>query len=83
MVRNALKHEYGDQWGGIGAFIAKKLRCDFVALTSVFIAPIQLVLNRSSCSNETVRNAPKYEFGDQWGRSGALVVKNSDATSLH
>jgi hypothetical protein len=29
-----------------------------------------------------VRNAPKHEFWVQWIRSGALVVKKSDATSF-
>jgi len=30
-----------------------------------------------------VRNAPKHEFGVQWGGSVAFVVKNSEATSWH
>jgi hypothetical protein len=29
-----------------------------------------------------VRDAPKHEFWVQWSRLGALVVKNSDATSF-
>jgi len=33
--------------------------------------------------NQMVRNAPKHEFRVQWGGSGALVVKNSHATSWH
>jgi hypothetical protein len=33
-----------------------------------------------SCSNETVRNAPKYEFWVQWSGSGVFVAKNSNAT---
>jgi hypothetical protein len=37
------------------------------------------VLRRLSCSNETVRNAPKHEFWVQWSGSGAFVAKNSDA----
>jgi hypothetical protein len=40
------------------------------------------VLHRVLCSNKTVRNAPKHEFWVQWSGSGALVVKNSDATSF-
>jgi hypothetical protein len=38
------------------------------------------VLRQLSWSNETVRNAPKYEFGVQWSGSGAFVAKNSDVT---
>ena len=30
-----------------------------------------------------VRNTPKCQFGVKWGGSGALVMKNSDATSWH
>src|SRR6185437_14046681 len=32
---------------------------------------------------QIVRNAPKCQFRVQWGRSGAFVAKNSDATSWH
>jgi hypothetical protein len=42
--------------------------------------PVRPVLHRLSCSNETVRNAPKHEFWVQWSGSRALVVKNFDAT---
>jgi hypothetical protein len=36
----------------------------------------------ASCSNETVRNAPKYEFWVEWSGSGAFVAKNTNATSF-
>jgi hypothetical protein len=29
-----------------------------------------------------VRNIPKHKFWVQWSGSGALIVKNSDATSF-
>src|SRR6185437_14247142 len=32
---------------------------------------------------QLVQNAPKHQFRVQWGRSGAFVAKNSDATSWH
>src|SRR6185503_2649379 len=32
---------------------------------------------------QMVQNVPKQEFSFQWGGSGALVVKNSNATSWH
>jgi hypothetical protein len=46
------------------------------------MAPVRPVLHRLSCSNETVRNAPKLESWVQWSGSGAFVAKNSDATLL-
>src|SRR6185312_1545267 len=58
IVRNALKYQFRVQWGGSGAFIAKKFRCDFVAQTCPLIAPVQPILHRVSCSNETLPNAP-------------------------
>jgi hypothetical protein len=45
--------------------------------------PFRPVLHRLSCSNETVRNAPKHEFWVQWSESGAFVAKNFDATSFN
>jgi hypothetical protein len=46
------------------------------------MAPVQRVLHRLSCSNETVRNAPKYELWVQWSGSGAFIATNFDATSF-
>jgi hypothetical protein len=40
------------------------------------MALVRPLLHRLSCSNETVRDVPKYEFGVQWSGSGALVAKN-------
>ena len=48
----------------------------------VIMAPVLPILHRISCSNATVRNAPKHEFWVQWSASGAFVAKNSDATSF-
>ena len=38
----------------------RKFRCDFMARTFALIAPVQIVLHRVSCSNETLPNAHKY-----------------------
>ena len=38
----------------------EKLWCDFVARTSSLIAPVQPILQRVPCSNETLPNAPKH-----------------------
>jgi hypothetical protein len=46
------------------------------------MAPVRLVLHRLSCSNETVRNAPKHKFWVQWSGLGAFVAKNFEATSF-
>jgi hypothetical protein len=46
------------------------------------MVPARPVLHRLLSSNETVRNSPKHEFWVQWSGSGALVEKNSDATSF-
>jgi hypothetical protein len=46
------------------------------------MAPVRPVLHRLSCSNETVRIAPKHEFWVQRSGSGTFVAKNSDMTSF-
>ena len=58
----------------IECVLCEKFRCDFMAQTFSLIAPVQPVLHRVSCSNETLtntpkhyKNAPKHEFRDQWG----------------
>ena len=38
--------------------------------------------NGPKCT-QTLRNTTKHEFWVQWGGSGAIVVKNSDASSWH
>jgi hypothetical protein len=44
------------------------------------MALVWQVMHGLSCSNETVRDTPKYEFWVQWSGSGAFVAKNSDTT---
>ena len=46
--------------GWIGCVRCEKFWCDFMARTSALIAPVQPVLHRVSCSNETLPNAPKH-----------------------
>ena len=38
----------------------EKFWCDFMARTFALITPVQPVLHRVSCSNETIQNAPKH-----------------------
>src|SRR6185312_784352 len=46
--------------GWIECVLCEKFRCDFMAQTCALIAPVQPVLHRVSCSNETLTNAPKH-----------------------
>ena len=80
-LQNAPKHEFRVQWVGLGGFAAKKFWCDFVAQTFALIAPVQPVLHRVSCSNETIQNAPKHykthqymHLGSNGGGSGMFIV---------
>ena len=59
-----------------------------MARTCALISPVQPVLHRVSCSNETLpiapqtlRDAPKHEFRVQWGGPGASVAKNYNAVA--
>ena len=76
--------------GWIECVLCGKFRCNFIAQTCALIAPVQPILHRVSCSNETLtntpihyENGPKHEFRVQWGGSRAFVAKNSDASSWH
>ena len=46
--------------GWIRCIRSEKFGCDFVARTFTLIAPVQPVLHRASCSNETILTAPKH-----------------------
>ena len=46
--------------GWIGCIRCEKSRRDFVARTFALIAPVHTILNRVSCSYETIPNAPKH-----------------------
>ena len=46
--------------GWIGCVRCEKFQCDLVAQTCPLIAPVQPILHRVPCSNETLRNAPKH-----------------------
>ena len=66
MIPNASQH-YGTHqnmslgsMGRIGCVCWKKSRRDFVARTLAFIATVDPVLHRVSCSYETTPNAPKH-----------------------
>ena len=46
--------------GCIECVLCEKIRCDFMAQSCALITPVQPVLHRVSCSNETLTNAPKH-----------------------
>ena len=66
MIPNAPKHYVTHQnmslgpMGWIGCVRREKSRHDFLARTFALIAPVHPVLNRVSCSYETIPNAPKH-----------------------
>ena len=60
IVRNKLILEFRVQWGGSGAFVAKKIQFDLMAQTCPLIAPVQPVLHRVSCCNEILPMTPKH-----------------------
>ena len=58
-LQNAPEHEFGSN-GVDRVRSLRKFQCDFMAQTCALIAPVQPVLHRVSCSNETLPNAPKH-----------------------
>ena len=52
----------------------EKFQNDFMAQTCALIAPVQPVLQRVSCSNETLPNAPKHYETHQNMSLGSNVV---------
>ena len=97
-IQNAPKHNKTHQnmslWsnGWIGFVRSPKFWCDFVARTFTLIAPVQPVLHRVSCSNETIQNTPKhYEMhqimslgsnGVDWVRSLQKILMRLHGTNL-
>ena len=65
-IQNAPKHYVTQQYkslgsNGVGRWIhCEKFQNDFMAQTCAIIAPVQPVLHRLSCSNETLPNTPKH-----------------------
>src|SRR6185437_7611949 len=78
IVRNAPKHQFRVQWGGSGAFVAKKsptrLRgTNFCTSSESFALCYVRQPNGPECT-QIVRNAQKREFWFQWGGYGAFVA---------
>ena len=60
LIRNGPNHQFRVQWGGLGVFVVKKSRRDFVPRTFALIAPLHPVLHRVLCSYEKIPNAPEH-----------------------
>ena len=86
IVRNAPKHEFRVQWCGMGALVEKnndtaswhEILHQFGPFCTEFRKSTkrsQMHPNFMKCTKTFVRV--------QWGRSGAFIAKNSDATSWH
>ena len=95
-IQNAPKHYEIYQYMSLGTngvdWVCSlwKFQCDFVARTFALITPVQTVLHRVSCSNETLPNACKHYEMHQYmslGFNGVdqvrSLLKNYDATSWH
>ena len=52
----------------------QKFRCDFMAKFFTLIAPVQPVLHKASCSNETIQNAHKHYETQQYMSLGSNRV---------
>ena len=58
----------------VGCIRCEKFQNDFMAQTCALIAPVQPVLHRVSCSNETLPNAPKHYETQQYMSLGSNGV---------
>ena len=87
---NTQKHEFTVQWGGLGAFVPKKIPAWLrgmsfrINCTSPpgFASSFMRLWNDPKCT-QTLCNAPKHEFRVHWGGLGAFVEKNPGVTSWH
>src|SRR6185312_6025947 len=83
---NAPKHEFLSN--GVDRVrslrkIPMRLRATNFCTSSARFAPSFVSQPNGPKCTKIVQNAPKHEFRVQWGGLGALVAKNSDATSWH
>ena len=76
MHPNSTKHTntivYGPM-GRIRCVCCKKFQCDLMAQTCALIAPVQPILHRVPCSNETLPNAPRHNEMLQNMSLGSMV----------
>jgi len=90
LLRNTPKHLFRVQWGGLGAFVAKKIPtwlcdtkfCINYTCTICFVISFMQLRNDSKCT-QILRNAPKHWYRVQWGGLVVFVAENPDVTSWH
>ena len=86
MVRNSPKLEFRVPWGGSGAFVAKNSNATswhkLLHQFGPFCPSLVRQPNGPKCA-QILRNAPKHEFRVLWGGSGAVIMRNYEATSWH
>ena len=63
--------------------ISMRLRGTKFCISSACFAPSFVRQPNGPKCTQMVRNATKHEFRVQWGGSGALIMKNYDATLSH
>src|SRR6185503_1405703 len=63
--------------------ILTRLRGTNICISSARFPPSFVNQPNGPECTQMVRNAPKCQFRDKWGGSGAFVVKNSNAISWH
>jgi hypothetical protein len=71
---NAPIHEFRVLWGGLGAFVEKKSRRDFVARAFALTALVHRVFHQVSCGYEMIPDAPKHYATHQNMSLGFNVV---------
>ena len=86
IVQNAEKLQFRVQWvdrvRSLRTILMRLHGTTFCTSSARFAPSFVRQPNGLECT-QTVRNAPKCQFMVQFGGSGAIVVKNSDATSWH
>ena len=83
IVRNAPEHEFRVQWDGSGVFISKTFDASSYHELLYQFGPFCTEFRNSTKRSQMHQNCTKHEFRVQWGGLGALVAKNSDATSWY
>ena len=86
IVQNTPKRQFRVQCGGSGAFVAKNsdtLRGTNFCTSSARFPPNSVRQPNGPKCAQIIQNVPKHKFRVQWDASGAIVAKNSDATSWH
>ena len=86
IVRNAPKHQFRVQWGGLGVFVAKNSDTTSWHELLHLLGPFCTEFRKATKRSKMHPNSMKRTKTSVWGLMGwtwYVVVKNSDATSWH